>query len=243
MNRRLFLAAGLAGTLFPSRGSMATTAQVSAQTESHRLIAEAVTEDVERLLKLMMVDGFGGGWNTDRGLAMAQNVHIASLIIDDDDYNRLLDDAIASAGGEGAFMAQIVINGPEHLEQELQARGVNLLESLRYMSFPEVRSALDDLRNNGFSSFLAGSAASIRRNCDEDPEQVALCRRLRDDMDAAETAALIACGVSGTGSTLRRLLRLHAAGRIVLALGCLVAIGVYVTAWVQYHAEDCDSHL
>lgn len=65
-------------------------------------------------------------------------------------------------------------------------------------------------------------------------------------MDSAETAALIICGVSGSGSTLRRLLRLHVAGTIVLALACVVAIGVYVTdvtAWVQYHANDCDRYL
>lgn len=54
------------------------------------------------------------------------------------------------------------------------------------------------------------------------------------DMDSAETAALVACGVSGSGGTLRGLLRLHTLGRIVLAPGRRVVIGVYVTdvtAW------------
>ncbi len=242
MERRAFLAAGLAG-FFPSQSSVSVAAQGS-DADSRRLIAEAVIEDVERLIKLMLADEFGSGWSTDRGLAMAQNAHIASLIIDDDEYNRLMEEAIASVGGEGAFTAHIVTNGPAHLEEEMRARGINLFESPRYMTFPEARSSLDGLRDFGLSSFLGHAAGAIRLNCDEqDQEKKALCRRLRSDMDSAETAALIACGVSGSGSTLRRLLRLHAAGRIVLALGCLVAIGVYVTAWVQYHANDCDNYL
>ncbi len=195
----------------------------------------------------MLADEFGGGWNTDhtdRGLAMAQNAHIASLIINDDDYNRLMGEAIASVGGEGAFTAHVVTDGPAHLEQEMQSRGINLFDAARYMTIPEARSSLEDLRDSGLSSFFDRAAGSIRANCDEeDQEKKTLCRRIRSDMDSAETAALIICGVSGSGSTLRRLLRLHVAGTIVLALAFVVAIGVYVTAWVQYHANDCDRYL
>lgn len=190
MQRRNFLIAAATGTLavpFAVRKAV-----VSAQIEdTNYLILEAISLECSRVSELMSEHGVWDELNRERGLSLAHNIRIASLIMVG--YDDLLPSAVDRIpGGEGALLADVVVNGPRRLPDE--ERGFQMAAPT--ISPPLARQTFSRLQHSGVSGAFESAASGLFRFCDEDPELVAYCRGLENDRDEAVVASSIVCAAA-----------------------------------------------
>lgn len=163
MNRRLFLAATAAGSA--GLGALWTGRLIEAQESDSVLtfgdprILGVLERDTDRILRRVLSDG----WNADRLHALATNVSVASLSMDDRLLERRMEQEIAEMGGEGAALAHLVVD--RHLARELQELGFE--DSLPYYSMDELREALTELREKGWSRIMADASAGMLQSAEE----------------------------------------------------------------------------
>ncbi len=237
MNRRLFLAAAAAGSA--GLGALWTGRLIEAQESGSILtlgdprILAVLERDTDRILRRVLSDG----WNADRLHALATNVSVASLSMDDRLLERRMEQEIAEMGGEGAALAHVVVG--RHLERELQELGFE--DPLPYYSMDELREALTELREKGWSRIMAEASAGMLQSAEditfrdtlrmlgeggdggEDNEKcIRRCQRARRDYDKLAAAALFACAFMGP-----------------VACKIAAAVALYAFLYMQAVCERC----
>lgn len=110
-------------------------------------VLEIVTNEIERLTLQMQESD---GWDEELGQALAANMRIMALVVDDA-FVEALETAISEVGGEGALAAEIMRGEDFEGLQALQALGGG-----EPMTEDEIRGLLVGFRENGLSEVFEG---------------------------------------------------------------------------------------
>lgn len=193
-------------------------------------ILDVVGQDTDRILRQVV----STGWNTDRIHALATNVKVVSLAVDDRLFEQQMEQAFAARGGEDAFIAHAVTS--RHLERELRRIGYD--GQVPYHSMDDIREAIAIIRDDGVSGFMGDASTAMRLTAEmalyrfsdgggdgaEDNERcIRNCQRALREADIASKTALAIClGFAGSPA-------------------CIAATAIALYAWLYAQAmcERC----
>ena len=164
---------------------VARKAPVSAQGGNINPILQAVSSECSRLSRLISERDTWDGLNRERGLSLAHNIEVASLVMTE--YDGLLGAAVRTFDSEDEFFNYVVDDGPNRLRDEQSD-----FEPLP-MPFSVVHSTFDGLQENGVSGVFNVAARSLVGHCNDEQEAPTECDPLANDRDEAQVAAGIVC--------------------------------------------------